>query len=279
MINLDLVVANAYKIQPLPETISKLAKIIADENSGIQEVIEVVSFDHALTGNVLRIANSAANRGANQITTVREAVSRIGSGAVLSLAVASNVNHRFEKKSNNGISGKDIWKHSITSAITAEVIAKVSPMLIPPESFTAAMLHDIGKILLDEFLDEKTVDILKRACLEGNCSAFQAETEILGTHHGEIGMLIAQHWELPNAIYNAIGYHHSPDDVSDIICDVVHVSNYITKLITPNDGGFLLEKNIVNPTSMKRIGLKTSDLDKIKQMTEIRLEEVLSQYP
>ena len=95
----------------------------------------------------------------------------------------------------------------------------------------AALLHDIGKLVLVQFLEPDVLGYLGEAWARGDMTSVQAEIEILGFHHGELGGLIAQHWQLPARIVAAITHHHTPDEGHDVVCDVVCMANVVAKRI------------------------------------------------
>jgi HD-like signal output (HDOD) protein len=91
--------------------------------------------------------------------------------------------------------------------------------------FTAALLHDIGKLVLGKFLSADLRAWLESAVTEGKQPAYCAEREILALHHGEVGGLIAQHWGLPDSLVRGVTYHHTPAEGGDAICHVTYLAN------------------------------------------------------
>jgi HD-like signal output (HDOD) protein len=104
---------------------------------------------------------------------------------------------------------------------------------IPPESYAAALLHDVGKLVLARFLDPDLLSYLQRAQSEGRCHPLEAEMEILEVNHAELGGLIARHWGLPSTIALGIQYHHTPTDEHPLVCHVVCVANVLAKTVLP----------------------------------------------
>ena len=226
MIDLDELIRAANDLDPLPGSATKLAALVADENSTMRQIEEVIQFDPALTAKLLRAANSAARGGVAAVTTAKAAVMRLGTGTVLSLCVGSAVQTRMQRAiPEYGLSEGELWRHSMAAALAAQAVKDYSKRPVPPESFTAALLHDIGKLVMSRFLSPDVMRILARAHREGGLTSMQAEREILGVHHGELGGLIAQHWKLPHTIMRGISYHHSPEEVDDPICYVVYLAN------------------------------------------------------
>ena len=119
----------------------------------------------------------------------------------------------------------------MASALAVEPIARRSRTPIPPESFTAALIHDIGKIVLARFLSPDQLRWLADARDLGGLSSLQAETEVLGVNHAGLGGRIAAQWKLPERLMNGVTFHHTPDEGNDVVCDVVYLANVAAKRI------------------------------------------------
>jgi len=242
------------------------------------DVEQVVSLDPALTGRVLQFANSAASASLVPVSTVRSAVVRLGVGAVLSFATASAAQKQLRRAlPEYGLSEGALWEHSIAAALGAELLPSLASQPIPPEAFTAALLHDVGKIVLARFLDAATLEQLAAARGDGDRPSLSAELAILGVHHGQLGGLIAVEWKLPERLVRGIVYHHNPADGHDLICDAVHVADAIAKTVgvtaTPPASSLGIE-----PDSLDRLGLTLDEIDRLVVRLGRRFHDVASRY-
>ena len=279
MIDLDAMIQAANDLDPLPASATRLAALVADENSSMRQLEEVIQFDPALTARLLRAANSAARGGVASVTSVKSAIMRLGTGTVLSLTVGSAVQSRMQRAiPEYGLSEGSLWKHSMGAALAAQAIKDFSRQQIPPESFTAALLHDIGKLVMARFLSADVLRLLHRAHAEGGLNSMQAERELLGVHHGELGGLIAQHWKLPETIVRGVSYHHSPEEIDDKICYVVYVANMAAATI-----GTSCEVHHEPPphpeehaAARSELGISTTDFDRLCATVERRMEDIAS---
>ena len=176
-----------------------------------------------------------------------------------------------------GLEEGALWRHSLAAALAAEAAVRVCETEVPPESFTAALLHDIGKLVLVQFLEPDLLRDLQEARAHGVTSSAAAEMEILGAHHGELGGLIAQHWGLPDRLTNAITYHHAPEDGNEVVCDVVYIANQVAKRVDP---GYVAtpEDMTVDPRPQERLKLSSSGLDSMCERVSGRLEAAIAQY-
>jgi putative nucleotidyltransferase with HDIG domain len=244
------------------------------------EIVETVRLDPALTGRLLKAANSAAAGGRTEVTTVRLAVSRLGTGAVLSVAMSFSVRGRLSSAVPAYDLGEgDLWRHSVLAALAAEEIRKLARNEIPPDSFTAALLHDVGKLVLGRYLDSDSLEALRRAREQGSLDPVRAEEELLMVNHGEVGGLIAQKWGLPLRITQAITYHHHPEQHPDPTCATVAVANAIAKCI-PADGETLDLEQVVPGEKVGRevIGLSEEDFCSIVEKIGTRFDELRQKY-
>ncbi len=275
MLDLHQLIAKAHDLQPIPMCGLKLANLIANPDSGVDDIVEVVSLDQALAGRTLRAANSAASAARSTITTIRDAVVRLGRNTMLTLGFGPAVRQQLQQAVPEfGLEENTLWRHSVAAALAAESMAALCKAQIPPESYAAALLHDIGKLVLARFLDPEIVGYLRRSQDEGRCNPIEAEMEILEVNHAELGALIARHWGLPNAIALGVQYHHAPSEDHPQVCHVVCVSNVLAKIIQPE-----LEPAPLHPedhaASFQRLGIDEALQERICQAVSARFTKVL----
>jgi HD-like signal output (HDOD) protein len=274
----DLIL-QAQDLEPLPATATRLARLVSDPNADIKEIVETISLDQALTVKVLRAANSASQGASNSIATVDRAVVRIGTGAVLSMAVAAGVRGRmlgalpaYELEEGR------LWAHSVAAALAAESMPGLCKVSVPPECFTAALLHDVGKLVLGRFLDSQVREFLRRARLQSGRDDAEAEFEVFDVHHGELGGLIAAHWKLPRSICVGIQYHHDPascgtEEGLQYVPWFVHLANLVARRlgkgcddVLPEDAEFEL--------ALEFLGMDEMKLEKLLYRTSLRIDQI-----
>lgn len=201
--------SSAEGLGALPTTVTRLASIVSNPDHDIREIVEVVSFDQALTATLLRRANSAALGARMQIKTVRDAAMWMGSGSLLSLALATNVSRRLNQPiPAYGLAEGQLWKQSVAASLAAEVIRSRATVDVPAEAPTAALLHDFGKVVLAQHFGPRVLNMLAQAAAADNLGLLAAETKVFGINHADIGGLVAQAWKLPHTIVDAIIHHH-----------------------------------------------------------------------
>jgi HD-like signal output (HDOD) protein len=234
LLDLHELIAKAYDLEPIPMSGTKLANLVADPESSLDSIIEVVGLDQALAARVLRAANSAASAARSQITTVKDGVVRLGRSSILALGFGVKVRTQLQQPLPEfGLAENILWRHSVAAALVVESMGALGKVPIPPESYAAALLHDIGKLVLARFLDPDLQAYLRRAQEEGRCSPVEAEMEILEVNHAELGGMVARHWGLPHSLALGIQYHHNPTDDLPLACHVVCVANQLAKVVVP----------------------------------------------
>lgn len=230
MIDIELLIRKSNELTPLPETIQRLIPMLADENVDVADVEDAFSYDGALSGKLLRQANSIQVGGGGKIGTISAAVVRLGFDNVMAMAVAACTQDELTKPlPQYGLKSGDLRKHAQAARLAVDAMRKFAGINVPPEAATAALLHDIGKVVLAECLDTTILDILQRAS-GGPVITMDAEREVLTVHHGELGGLIAQHWNLPDIIVRGIMYHHDPEHCTETdnrICHLLCAADWI----------------------------------------------------
>ena len=259
-------------------SVTRLAALVANEGTDVREMAQVISYDQALTVKLLETANSAANAGVTQTATAHDAVVRLGTGTVLSLALTTAVAKRMHRPlPEYGLSEGDLWRHSVASALTAELLPQFAKVKMPPETVTAALLHDVGKLVMARYLKADVLDTLSRAGREGGLSRLAAETELLHVHHGELGGLMLQSWKLPDSIVRGVIYHHDPQVADDLIGYAVHVCDLVAKAI----GAGLEHENRdaeAHTSALQALQLKPAAFGSLCEAAAERFVEVLARY-
>ena len=219
-------------LHPMSPSVAQLASALAEEDVGLNEVVRLIELDGALTANVLRLANSAWSGSTEPIHTVQQAAVRVGANRILQLVVACELSGLMQEPCEGYELGEwELWRHSIATALAAELLSKMASEQVPGLTFTAALIHDIGKLLLTRYLVPEAVAGIRGLMESDGTLYIDAERQVLGTDHAEVGGEVARHWCFPDALVEAIERHHSPDDDPNPLLDAVHVANLVAKTI------------------------------------------------
>jgi putative nucleotidyltransferase with HDIG domain len=160
----------------------------------------------------------------------------------------------------------ELWRHSLAVSVAAEGLVHELELGAGEEIFTAALLHDVGKIVLGQFLQEG-YDKVKLA-LDQGLSFLAAESIALGTTHAEIGARVLWKWALPEAMIRTVRWHHAPDEAGppDTMLDIVHVANMLCLMIGIGVGREGLH-HLPSPVVTRRLGLSTAHLERVASHT------------
>lgn len=228
----DEIIRKARAIPQMPMPVQKVLTYLADPGADIRTLGRIIEYDPGLTVNVLRMANAALFGQTSKVTTIRDALMRLGLHRVFQLVIASGVAPftRYEVK-GYGLKPGQLLEHSVAVATSAELLAKELGRVAPPHTFTSGLLVNIGKIVMGAFLEVDAAPILALAH-ERQIPFEQAEESVLGINHAELGAILLEHWSIPEPIVNVVRYRLRPDDCPkpDLALDLVHVGDVITKM-------------------------------------------------
>ena len=223
----ESVLEKVTSIPSMPTAANTVVCLLKNPDVDINTLMRAIEFDQGLTSNVLRLANSAYFGGPRTIGSLRDAILRLGMNRIFQLVIMSAIVPvaRHEIRGYDLPPGK-LLEHSIAVAIGAEEIAKCMNIKAPFLTFTAGLLHDLGKVVLSTFIEVDVQRIVNLA-YSGEASFEAAEAEVLGIDHAETGALLLQAWNLPEGIVNAVKYHHRPDDFEGdaLVVDLVHLAD------------------------------------------------------
>jgi HD-like signal output (HDOD) protein len=210
-VDLALLAESARSLEALPASLVRLAGLVADPDADLAPIVEVVTYDEALTANLLRRANSAVSASRSPIRSVHDAVVRLGMGTVLALAMSASLSTRMRRAlPQYGLAEGELWEHSVTTSLAIDVLRARSSTTLPPEASTAGLLHDLGKLVLCRFLGPNVLEVVRTAATTEGLSWTAAEQRVLGVHHGALAGMIAEQWRLPPSIIAAVSRHHTP---------------------------------------------------------------------
>ena len=195
------------ELPTLPSIAARVTAVARDPDSTPRDMAAVIGQDQSLTANLLRVVNSAYFGFLRRISNVAEAINLLGYNEVVNMTFAVAVVREFEYASANGFDRRAFWTHSITVATASQMVAERTRYPQPDAAFTAGLLHDIGKLILDQFFPEPFGEVMHRISHDGTTSRV-AEELVLGVTHAEIGEWIARSWLLPELAIATIRHHH-----------------------------------------------------------------------
>lgn len=217
-------VAAVRRLPSLPVVVLQLLGALRDPGASVEDLATTLSRDQALSARVLQLANSPFYGVSGRVQGVRDGVSILGLRQLGSLVLAASMNRTFDRMRGKALPLDEFRRHSMACAIASRGLAS-SLGLDETAAFTAGLLHDVGRLVLDCCYPDEMERILVWA-RQNDLAASQSERELLGIDHSEIGGWVCEHWRFPAEVTHAIRWHHAPPDAdSPTLADVVHVGD------------------------------------------------------
>lgn len=225
------IIAQVTDLPPVPQAGLKLMRLLENPDGNADDVVKVVQTDAVLSAKLLRICNSASFGFRAPVESVQQAVFALGFAEIQRLAIALSFGSTMNRPLDGyAIEGEDYWLHSLLVALGAESLASSIPKFRGSSSaaYTAGLLHDIGKLVLNRALPPATMYAIRDLIETGGCSRVTAEAEVTGTDHAEVGATLLQQWKLPASLVEAVRHHHRPVcEPGPTLSVFVHMANCI----------------------------------------------------
>lgn len=217
----------------LPDVFIRINQLVEDPDSSIADIARAVSQDPSFTVRLLRVANSPFYGFSSTIDTVAKAVSVIGTSQIRNLALSMSVAKTFAGLPNTLVSMDNFWRHSLYCALTARILAGQARKCDPEAVFTAGLLHDIGELIIFNRLPEQAKEALLLVLDQvDDLPVYQAERQVIGFDHAQVGGELARQWHLPPLLEECIAYHHSIGDAKRHPREtaLVHLANILAQM-------------------------------------------------
>jgi putative nucleotidyltransferase with HDIG domain len=207
------IVAHLKSLAPVSPAGLKLINLLDQNNQENSEIIEILKYDSVLTAKVLRLCNSPYYGFNESIASIDQAVLMLGyekiARIILPLCFGGAMGTPLEAYA---FAATDLWRHSFVTALAAETLAQdgLIANMEPSAAFTAGLLHDIGKLAFNQVLAPDLISSLRHQIDAHGLSRIEAERQIIGTDHAEVGACMLHAWKLPPEIVEAVANHHQP---------------------------------------------------------------------
>ncbi len=257
---LDYIFEELNAVPNFPDTAFRALRMLENENVNFQDLAKVIRYDATITANFLKLVNSAYFGLRRKIESLPQAFALLGLNQIRFFLIAACAGQYLNKPLRGyNLSPYEVWLHSLGCGVFAELICEKVKVSQPDHSFTAALLHDIGKIVLDMFVGGE-LEVIKELVREEKLSFMEAEIMVLGTDHAIVGAELLRRWGFPQEIIFAVRAHHDEDlMLQNQTSAIVALANILVNLLGIGMGTDGLSYRIP-PALLKVVGLKDREL-------------------
>lgn len=283
--NYERIIKTVYGISKLPTlsiVTSRVMQLLSNPNTSIQKLTDLISQDQALATAVLKVVNSSYYGFPRQIATIKHALVILGFNEIRNIVVTVSILRNFWNIQNpTQFDHLEFWKHSLGCAMAAGMLAKFFRYRVSGKVFIGGLIHDIGKIVLDQYIHDLFEEVMEWVVSQ-DISFYQAEREVLGITHAEIGGLLAKSWNLPVDIEEAIEFHHTPRKatVNPQFCSIIHLSDVLVRMKSIGSAG---DEKVppINSSIWELLKPMRADLDEshIQYFADLLEEEIVRGKP
>jgi HD-like signal output (HDOD) protein len=277
MLDLKTIMKKINTLKPIPQVAHKIMSIVEDPESSLPDLAKVIGYDSAVTANLLKVANSAYFGRPGKFDSIHQAIVYLGMDHVVDLVLlASGADNLKPEHKGYDLQKGDLWKYSVLSALIAQELAANKGVGKTYLIFTASLLKDIGKVILDQYVGDAFKEI-NALVEEKNLTFREAEKRVIGIDHAELGGMVAESWNFSPQMVEIINNHHQPQksSISEIESSIVYLADTICMMMGIGGGmdglAYRFHKDVI-----KRLEFTERDLQEIMAMFGEKLQQVES---
>ena len=252
------------ELSTLPSVILRILEVMNNPMADARDVEKEIIEDPVITSKVLKIANSAFYGANRDISSISQAVVLMGFAEVQNISLSVSIFNRFSGGTKM-FDQREFWEHCFMTACAADALQhRVNAQT--NDGFVAGLLHDIGRIVLDQHFAQEFQEIIHLAETE-ELSLLEAERKVLGVTHGDIGFWVTENWNLPAVLTDSILFHHSPFSCREsyVLTSIVHVADSIAKAF----GGYTKKEFAPPPKEESAFRLLNLEDDRVMDLAEL----------
>lgn len=241
---------NISNLPAVPKVLQEISQLFNLPRISLKQVADIVEKDPALTLKVLSVANSPLYGLRRNVTTIDSAVLILGIQEIKSIVTSIKMTSTIKMKPDKFFDPNKFWHHSMSVGVLAQRMSKDLGFTFEGDCFVAGMLHDMGVLVIHEYLSKEFHNIVEESKLK-NIPFLEAEYDVLGLSHQEIGEYLTQKWSLPPVYTDALRFHHQPGNSKEnnFLTSILHMADYtINKFQMANiiwDENYKLDSSII----------------------------------
>jgi putative nucleotidyltransferase with HDIG domain len=226
----EAIMATIENLQPIPQTALKILRMFNQDSYSVDDVIQELSQDQVLSARTLQMCNTVLFSGTIKIDSLKDAVMMLGKERLAKSVITTAIESYFNQTGPSGYSlcKGGLFSHAVGVACLSERLAKETGFSHPWPAYTAGLLHDIGKVVLDQHISE-FLPFFYRTLGNEKQSILQSEEKVLGFDHCRAGVILAEKWGFSDALTEVIRCHHTPEDakVDSQLVEIVYLADRI----------------------------------------------------
>ncbi len=268
-------IMGACDLPAVPDVAHKVMKLLADPNSTSSMICKAISADQALTARILKISNSAFYGCLRTINNLQSAIVIIGYTAIRSLVIAVSSREVYKRF---GLTEQMMWEHSVGVGVASHILAQEVKLSKVDDVFVCGLLHDLGKVVMNNADPERYKQVMETVYNE-NVEPIEAEREIFGFTHTEVGALVVKKWNLTEELEKVVRFHHDINQLSDqdeyvfILASLLNLADRICRRLGIGSRGADESIEVKGTTTAKTIGLADDRMDEVVA----KIEQVYSE--
>jgi len=258
------IIQSVTSLRPMPSNVTRILNEVDKRDVTIDVLVGLIGLDQALAALVLQMSNSVSLGYSRTCSTLNEAIMLIGLGRLKTILLTSSATGMMKRSLSGYRQGAgELWHHSLVTAVASEWLAQALRYPNPEEAYVSGLLHDIGKLLLDQVVlsnYNEMFDFVQKYQMP----LWQVEEKLIGIDHAKVGGLIAEHWNFPIVLVDAIRFHHAPSfaRTNQHLPAIVNLANSFAQDYQISQSSLLSFE--IHPESLNVLKINKEDIEQLK---------------
>ncbi|RJR34755.1 MAG: HDOD domain-containing protein [Desulfobacteraceae bacterium] len=264
MKDIDKILEGIDRLHPIPQVAEQVMVLARDAKSSMSRIAEIITHDQILTANLLKTCNSSYFSAPKKVDSVQQAIVFMGIDQVVDIVWMSSGAKNFKKgQEGYDLEEGDLWKYSVSSALISRELAEKRKMENLHLIFTSALLKDIGKVVLSQYVAD-SFEKINLLVNQYGYSFMEAEKAVIGIDHAELGGMVARKWGYSPKMVEIIRGHHLTDESSefDLETSIVYLADTLCMMIgvgVGSDGlAYRFRKDVI-----EKLGFSDRDIQEV----------------
>jgi len=275
MKSVEKIINDIEGLRPIPYTYNKIIEMTKNPDSSINELVDIITYDQGATANILRACNSSYFGLSRKITSIKHAITYMGLDRLVNLIIVDSAASNFRRgQAGYDLTEGELWRYSVFSALIAQSLAEKNQQKNISYIFTSALLKDIGKVILHTYVNDSFNEIIFMVKEKG-LTFIEAEKEVIGINHAELGAKVAAKWNFSPNMVNIIKNHHFPElaPPDDLSIPIVYLADSICMMMgigVGSDGlAYRYHQEVMDKLHFSNIDVQKTIADSLEKLKDV----------